>query len=132
VQGCSAFTPTLGENGMINQIVIAAIVVLGLSTIGLGKLLIDTKAELKIAATTLVDLELKVLQTKVDQTTFQQVNSKTQTEFLKVKRDLESMKGRESTVLAKPGLVQNLINKSFKKDQLALACLTGDTSACEQ
>lgn len=45
-------------------------------------------------------------------------------------QDLQNKKGRESTIVARPGLVENLINKSFKEQQEAIVCITEGT--CEQ
>jgi len=47
-------------------------------------------------------------------------------------RELNSFRGREDVILAKPGLVAIKINKSFKDSQLLLACETGDQSACSR
>lgn len=52
-------------------------------------------------------------------------------EFKKQERELEALKNRESIVLKKRSLVELRINKAFDKGQLELACLTGDTTACE-
>jgi chromosome segregation ATPase len=47
------------------------------------------------------------------------------------KRELISLKNREETVLAKPGLVELKINKAYTAQQKAYMCLTGDKTACE-
>lgn len=52
------------------------------------------------------------------------------TEFNKVSRELQGLKNREATVLAKTGLVTLKINKSFKASQERLACITGDDTLC--
>jgi hypothetical protein len=56
--------------------------------------------------------------------------SQARTKYSKSARDLEDLKHREETVLAKKGLVTIKINKAFTKQQTHLACLTGDTTAC--
>ncbi len=38
---------------------------------------------------------------------------------------------RESTVAAKPKLVQRLTNKAFKRNQERLACITGNATSCD-
>lgn len=53
-------------------------------------------------------------------------------EINKAKRDLNALKNREATVVAKPKLVELKINKAFQKQQKRYACLTGDTTLCEQ
>lgn len=53
-------------------------------------------------------------------------------EATELKRELSSLRNREDVVLAKPGLVEIKINKSFNKTQRLLACITGDTKLCEK
>ena len=43
---------------------------------------------------------------------------------------LESYRGREATIIAKPGLITKKINKAYKKQQDKLSCLTGATEKC--
>lgn len=48
------------------------------------------------------------------------------------KRTLQGLKGREATVVAKPTLVENKINKAYIKSQEKLACVSGELSLCEK
>jgi len=43
---------------------------------------------------------------------------------------LESYRGRESVIVAKPGLITIKINKAYKKQQDKLSCLTGALEKC--
>lgn len=45
--------------------------------------------------------------------------------------ELEKMKGRESTVFAKPELVEKMIVKSFDEFEKAMSCATGSSSDCQ-
>lgn len=58
-------------------------------------------------------------------------NLKSTLELRETKRQLDTLRGREAAYIAKPKLVEKLINKDFKKDELELACLTGDKTACQ-
>lgn len=45
-------------------------------------------------------------------------------QYREVRTELEGMRGREATVLARPTLVERLINRSFQAQQRQLTCLT--------
>lgn len=49
-----------------------------------------------------------------------------------VKDDLNSKKGRESTIVKRPDLIEKQINESFKKAADTLSCNTGATERCEK
>ena len=59
--------------------------------------------------------------------TAQQIDST----YKQIRRDMEGLKNREETVLANMSRVEKLINQAYMKQQYALACITGDTTACE-
>lgn len=46
------------------------------------------------------------------------------------KTNLDKLKGRENTVLAKPELIEKKINESFKKSADSLSCSTGASERC--
>lgn len=71
--------------------------------------------------------EVKDLQIITDQT----VSALTQ-ETNSNKRKLSELSGRESIVVAKPGLVEIKLNKAFNETQRELGCITGDTNLCQQ
>lgn len=50
----------------------------------------------------------------------------------KAKSDLDGLKKREATVVAKSGLVELKINKAFIKQQEKIACITGNETLCVQ
>lgn len=59
--------------------------------------------------------------------TAQQIDST----YKQIRRDMEGLKNREETVLANMARVERLVNQAYIKQQYALACITGDTTACE-
>ena len=105
--------------------------VLGGSTYFLANSLIETKAKLEITEQTLAALATQVSSVMTKQAEFVVTSNNITSSFRKQERDLEQLKNREEVVLAKRSLVQLRINKAFEKDQLELACITGDTTACE-
>jgi septal ring factor EnvC (AmiA/AmiB activator) len=90
-----------------------------------------TKEELKSLETTVALMQNSIdtansSRLKVDK----KVNAiATETSYLE--RELSQYRDREKVVLAKPGLVELKINKSFNKYQKSLACETGDTLICQ-
>lgn len=48
----------------------------------------------------------------------------------KAKSELDGLKRREATVVAKSGLVELKINKAFIKQQEKIACITGNAALC--
>lgn len=58
------------------------------------------------------------------------INAKLTDQHQKVLGQLDKMLGRESVVLAKPGLVERQVQKSFELFEKEMACLTGKSSDC--
>lgn len=88
------------------------------------------KAALVIQTQRAEALEKRILdifnESKVFEKTALDINNK----YAKAQRDLETLRGRETTVVAKPTLVALKINKAYEKRQKELACLTGDFNLC--
>lgn len=118
-------------NKWLVSVFVVAVLGLGASTYLLGKSLIETKTKLETTELALAELATKVSTVMNNQAEFVTTSNTITSSFRKQERELEALKNREETVLAKRSLVQLRINKAFEKDQLELACTTGDTTACE-
>jgi hypothetical protein len=122
-----------------NSYLITALVVACLALGAAGKLL---HKEIKSHGATSAELAqseatINSYITAIDAMQDAQINmsvklNQAQTKYSKSARDLENLKNREKTVLAKKGLVAIKINKAFIKQQTHLACLTGDSTACPE
>lgn len=122
---------------MFNQYIIIALVIACLALGAVGKLLHReiqshgaTSAELAQSQESLSAYVTAMDNMVVAQTVLATKIRDTQNNYAESARKLEALKNRESTVLAKKGLVSIKINKAFKAQQSELACLTGDTTAC--
>lgn len=130
---------------MFNKILATAVAILFLALLaagyGLRAQYIKTgELESKIVAQEQV---AKALQSSIEQTAlsiavaqkeqlkFEETATSVRKDINKAKRDLEALKGREAVVLKKLSLVELRINKSFKKSQNELSCITGDVSLCQ-
>lgn len=58
------------------------------------------------------------------------INAKLTDQHQNVLGQLDKMLGRESVVLAKPGLVERQVQKSFEMFEKEMACLTGKSLDC--
>lgn len=58
------------------------------------------------------------------------INAKLSDQHQNMMSQLDKMMGRESVVLAKPGLVERQVQKSFELFEKEMACLTGKSLDC--
>ena len=119
------------------QLYLGLFLVAGLAGLGyLYKMEIEshgvTKAQLTTAVAEIDKIRQDLDQMKADQAQISEQSRDLQLELNAAKRELDQFRGRESTVLAKPGLVERLINKSFNDLQNEIACATGDKALCSQ
>tara|TARA_Y100001963_G_C6468911_1_gene303566 strand:- start:18 stop:389 length:372 start_codon:yes stop_codon:yes gene_type:complete len=91
----------------------------------------ETRAELKIQEKAKETLVKSIKDSERERRAVESEVERLNLESTQQRRELSSLRDREDVVLAKPGLVEIKINKSFKKSQELLACLTGDTKLCE-
>lgn len=91
-----------------------------------------TKQELAIKQENINRLEQSIEDVKNLQVITDQAVSKLTQEASLNKRKLSELSGRESTVVAKPGLVEIKLNKAFNETQERIGCITGDTNLCQQ
>jgi len=89
-----------------------------------------TKEQLQIASDSAELVRLALVDNELKQAKLAAKNLAVTLDFNKVKRDLATMRARESAYIQKPELVSKLINKDFLKDERELSCLTGDVSLC--
>lgn len=68
---------------------------------------------------------------KANQAIVSKENTVTGQKFLDSKRAVESFKGREAVLRAKPELTEKMINRSFNKFSDEISCTTGDTTPCK-
>ena len=117
------------------QIIIALIVLLTLGSYLFYKEIqghAATKQQLVAKQISLDNLQKSIQQVKDLQVITDQTVSKLTQESNLNKRNLSELSGRESIVVAKPGLVEIKLNKAFNKTQQELGCITGDTNLCQQ
>lgn len=91
-----------------------------------------SRSQTALAINQYSELETRVLAIQETTQEFERENRELITQYTETRRELESMRGREQTVVARPGLVESKINDSFQEQQLRLACITGDSTACEK
>lgn len=91
-----------------------------------------TAQSLETANSTLEAYKRNMAELRSKQVELEETNLSITLENNKTTRDLNDLRNREATVLAKKSLVALRINKAFKKRQEALACLTGDFSLCHE
>lgn len=92
----------------------------------------STKKELASVQTELLNIKEKISKLDKDRVEVETKLSSIVLDVNKDIRELESFKGRESVLMAKPGLVEIKINKSFSSTQQQLACATGDINLCQK
>ena len=75
-------------------------------------------------------LETRLIDIFKEARAFEKTSLELSNKYAKSQRELNALRGRESTVVAKPTLVALRINKAYEKRQKELACLTGDFNLC--
>ena len=83
-----------------------------------------TKIEAARANQALVTIKTQIAVLEQQQQEFSQETQAINIEYNNVRNELESLRGREDVVLARPTLVERMINRSFEEQQQRLVCLT--------
>lgn len=116
---------------MLNKILSGLVAVLLCCCVGLKSINInltdkldETKSELVEANLTIKTINKKAEKLNEDYIDVMQKNSKLSEQNISIRKDLERMKDRESTIAAKPKLTEKLINKSFNQFTKDVQCLT--------
>jgi len=91
-----------------------------------------TQVTLDTTNATLDAYKDSVLKAKNESIDFSKKSLDYQTQYTKAVRQLNDLKGREALILKKRSLIELRINKAFTSGQYRLACLTGDTTACQK
>ena len=90
-----------------------------------------TTVLLEQSKVTINAIKESVTQMGIDQKKLSEQSLKANLELRETKRKLDTMRGRQSAYIAKPRIVEKLINKDFLKDEKEVACLTGDVAVCQ-
>ena len=122
---------------MFRSVTFYIILALSVALAGVGylyKTSLEDKAVLEQANNTLrevvISYDKQIKEGQVKQQELVAANAQSASAFRQVKRELVNLKGRQDTVKAKPGLVEQKIQKSFDKYMSELQCTTGATEQC--
>jgi chromosome segregation ATPase len=118
---------------MRNEIILTTLI-LGLSFTCLKLLEAKTEAEVQLqnAMSVVSSYEQAIEDLTKQNVELSARNAEATLDFTEAKRELEGLKNREQTVLARRTWVEKKINKAFTKSQTELACQTGDTKLCSE
>lgn len=72
----------------------------------------------------LQELQSAISRVQQERLVFEAETAELNRQYRQVRDELESMRGREATVLARPTLVERMINRSFQAQQRSITCLT--------
>lgn len=113
------------------------IIILALATLGFGYLYKTSIEDLALANQAKDSLQAEIekanirleIQTK-QLASLEQEKQASQKDFRQTKSKLDELKGRQSTIKAKPGLVEIKIQKSFDLFMKDIQCVSGATEQC--
>ena len=122
---------------MFKEVSTWLIILLAIGTLCFAHLYKNSIEDLALAEKTATDLRLeiesankRILEQQTKITTLESQKQKSQAEFRKTKTVLDGLKGRQSTVKAKPVLVERKIQTSFDSFMKDIQCVTGATEQC--
>lgn len=109
------------------------IVIVALTIVGyiLFSSLVQTKAELATAKTTITAYTEKIKQNEAIRKGFELSHKNLTIMYSNTEEKSRKDKAREYIAASKPTLVEKFANRKFRKSQRELACITGNTSKCD-
>ncbi len=118
-----------GLTGLSKWLAAAVVVMTAVSYI-LFNTLVDAKAQVTTLKATNDAYVAQVAESLAVQKMFEMSHSNITLAYQKLEAQAKKDSERGDVATKKPGLVQKLANKKFKKQEREMACLTGNQSKC--